>query len=40
VVNLREINLNSGERDITELLIMNYCDPQQRCTCGMPEEQC
>jgi DNA adenine methylase len=29
VVNRREINLNSQERDITELLITNYPDPQR-----------
>ncbi len=27
VENRREINLNSGERDITELLILNYASP-------------
>jgi DNA adenine methylase len=34
LVNRREINLNSGERDITELLIMNYADPEQLGTFG------
>jgi DNA adenine methylase len=40
LVNRREINLNSGERDITELLIMNYADLQQRGTIGAPGEDC
>jgi DNA adenine methylase len=34
--NRREINLNSQERDITELLIRNYADPTQSHTQGRP----
>jgi DNA adenine methylase len=34
----REINLNPGERDITELLITNYADPSQLCTQGKQPE--
>lgn len=32
--NRREINLNSADRDITELLITNYADPHQATTFG------
>jgi site-specific DNA-adenine methylase len=38
--NRREINLNSGDRDITELLIMNFADPYQSNTFGSPGEDC
>jgi len=37
--NRREINLKSGDRDITELLIMNYPDPHQCGTFGCPGHQ-
>jgi site-specific DNA-adenine methylase len=35
--NRREINLNSGDRDVTELLIMNFADPYQCLTFGSPQ---
>jgi DNA adenine methylase len=38
--NRREINLVSGDRDITELLIMNYLDPHQCGTLGAPGGHC
>jgi DNA adenine methylase len=38
IENRREINLNPGERDITELLIMNYADPSQLHTHGKQPE--
>jgi DNA adenine methylase len=38
--NRREINLNSVERDITELLIMNYPDPHQCGTFGASGVHC
>ncbi len=34
IENRREINLKSGDRHITELLIMNYADPNQLLTFG------
>jgi DNA adenine methylase len=36
--NRREINLNPGGRDVTELLIMNFADRSQCCTFGSPGE--
>jgi DNA adenine methylase len=38
--NRREINLNSRDRDITELLIMNFADPHPCSTFGSAGEQC
>ena len=35
-----EINLNSEDRDITELLIMNYPDPHQCGTFGASGVHC
>jgi DNA adenine methylase len=36
--NRREINLNSGDRDVVELLILNYDDPGQLSTRGAEPE--
>jgi DNA adenine methylase len=38
--NRREINLQSEHRDITELLIMNFSDPQRCGTFGSPGDHC
>jgi DNA adenine methylase len=40
LANRREINLKSGDRNITELLIMNYSDADQCGTCGAPGHRC
>jgi len=38
--NRREINLNSQDRDVTELLIMNFSDRGQCGTFGTPGHNC
>ncbi len=40
VANRREINLKSGERDIIELLILNYSGPHECGTIGAPGHHC
>lgn len=38
--NRREINLKAEDRDITELLILNYSDPHSCSTFGAPGKHC